>query len=213
MKHRKKSIWKLLFTSLPFMALLACGNMQKEDGLKVLLAEQQSTVIEEDLSREKDQNVSEGKKAAQGTEIDKMSTAFVHICGEVENPGVYEVSMDSRVCDVLNLAGGFTNRAAKSAINLAELVTDGMMVVVPSEEELREQSLQIQRQEAGMVNINTATADELGTLPGIGKSRAEAIIAYRQEYGDFSAIEDIMQVSGIKSGMFEDLKDKIYVDK
>lgn len=205
MKQGKKIIWITVLASLPIMAFLACGNVEDADGLVELLQEQQ---VMADDSRT---NVE--KESVSDPIQDRMRTAFVHICGEVKNPGVYEVNMDSRVCDVLNLAGGFTEEAAQNAINLAELVTDGMMVVVPSKEELKEISLKQEIQNAGLVDINTASLEELCTLPGIGKARAEAIIAYRQENGSFTTIEDIMLVSGIKSGMYEDLKDKIYVSK
>lgn len=205
MKHGKRIIWKTVLASLPVMAFLACGNVKEAEGLKELLQEQQETTE----SQETDIN----KEAVLNPPKGMGKTAFVHICGEVESPGVYEVSEDSRVCDVLHLAGGFTQDAAQNAINLAEHVTDGMMVVVPSEEEMKESSLQLKIKDAGLIDINTASMDELCTLPGIGKSRAEAIISYRQEYGCFTSIEDIMQVSGIKSGMYEDLKDKIYVSE
>lgn len=205
MKQGKKIIWITVLASLPIMAFLACGNVEDADGLVELLQEQQ--VMADDSRTDVE------KESVSDPIQDRMRTAFVHICGEVKNPGVYEVITDSRVCDVLNLAGGFTEEAAQNAINLAELVTDGMMVVVPSKEELKEISLKQEIQNAGLVDINTASLEELCTLPGIGKARAEAIIAYRQENGSFTTIEDIMLVSGIKSGMYEDLKDKIYVSK
>lgn len=205
MKQGKKIIWITVLASLPIMAFLACGNVEDADGLVELLQEQQ--VMADDSRTDVE------KESVSDPIQDRMRTAFVHICGEVKNPGVYEVNMDSRVCDVLNLAGGFTEEAAQNAINLAELVTDGMMVVVPSKEELKEISLKQEIQNAGLVDINTASLEELCTLPGIGKARAEAIITYRQENGSFTTIEDIMLVSGIKSGMYEDLKDKIYVSK
>lgn len=205
MKQGKKIIWITVLASLPIMAFLACGNVEDADGLVELLQEQQ--VMADDSRTDVE------KESVSDPIQDRMRTAFVHICGEVKNPGVYEVITDSRVCDVLNLAGGFTEEAAQNAINLAELVTDGMMVVVPSKEELKEISLKQEIQNAGLVDINTASLEELCTLPGIGKARAEAIIAYRQENGSFTTIEDIMLVSGIKSGMYEDFKDKIYVSK
>ena len=205
MKHEKKLIWKTVLASLPVMAFLACGNVKEAEELVDLLNEQQETA--------ENQKMDINQEAVFNTLQDIEKTAFVHICGEVESPGVYEVSEDSRVCDVLLLAGGFTEDAAQSAINLAEHVIDGMMVVVPSKEEMRESSLQLKVKDAGLVDINTASMEELCTLPGIGKSRAEAIITYRQEYGCFTSKEDIMLVSGIKSGMYEDLKDKIYVSE
>lgn len=205
MKQEKMRIWKTVLASLPVMAFLACGNAKEAQGLMELFSEQQETT---------ENDKTDNHREAVLDPVQYMEkTAFVHICGEVESPGVYEVSEDSRVCDVLLLAGGFTENAVQSAINLAEHVTDGMMVVVPSEEEMKEISLKQEIQNAGLVDINTASMEELCTLPGIGKARAEAIITYRQEYGCFTSKEDIMMVSGIKSGMYEDLKDKIYVSE
>lgn len=202
MKYKKKIIWKTILAGLPIMAFLACGSMKDPEGLVELLEEQQITTKEQKIS----DNEAEDPSSVE-------QTAYVHICGEVVIPGVYEVSADSRVCDVLLLAGGFTGNAAQSAVNLAEHVSDGMMVVVPSNEEFQESSIKQEIKDAGLIDINTASKEELCTLPGIGETRAEAIITYRQKNGSFTKVEDIMLVSGIKTGMYEDLKDKIYVSE
>ena len=138
-------------------------------------------------------------------------TAYVHICGEVESPGVYEVAEDARICDVLLLAGGFTKNAATDAVNMAQKVTDGMQVVVPSVEEAAERQALAEAEADGRVELNTATLEQLCTLPGIGESRARAILAYREEHGGFSVTEELMQVSGIKEGTFNRLRELIYI--
>lgn len=201
MKNTKKRIRNMLFTCLPMLLLLSCGAARQGDSLTLLLTEESGqTRGQEDCG---EQAVCEGAEEAPG------GTAFVHICGEVESPGVYEVSQEARICDVLLLAGGFTSEAATDAVNMARQVTDGMQIVIPSVQEAEQLAA---RQEAdGRVELNTATAAQLCTLPGIGESRAAAILAYREEHGGFRTAEELMQVSGIKQGMFERLKELVYV--
>ena len=140
---------------------------------------------------------------------------FVHVCGEVENPGVYELHDGQRIYEAIDAAGGFTQEAADSYLNLAEPVTDGMKVEVPSKEQAEAWRESSEAQNAGFsdarVNLNTATKEQLMTLNGIGESRAQDIIRYRQEHGKFEKIEDIMQISGIKESAFQKIKEDITV--
>lgn len=152
---------------------------------------------------------------------------FIYICGEVTSPGVYELPKDSRVADAILAAGGMTEEAAREYLNQAALLEDGQKVYVPSEEELKEPSqLNMQPDGSaagseglqgsgtgadGRVNLNTAGKAELMSLSGIGESRAEAILAYRQEYGRFESIEDIKKIEGIKEGIFSRIKDRLTV--
>jgi len=133
---------------------------------------------------------------------------MVHICGCVANPGVYAVLEGSRVYEVIELAGGFLPEAAESYLNLAQPVSDGQKLVVPSVDEVESDRYgQIADDtEDGLININTADKERLMTLPGIGETRAEAIIAWREQNGDFQTPEDIMQVSGIKTAAYEKIK-------
>lgn len=168
---------------------------------------------------------------------------FVHICGEVRNPGVYELKEGSRIFEAVDAAGGFTDDAAVELLNLAGKIYDGMKIVILSEEEAERLTEEERRgfshvegvglsggqtadgtvsggnagaganrgETDGLVNLNTASKQELMTLNGIGESRAEAIIQYRQESGGFSKIEDIMKVPGIKDAAFQKIKDRIKV--
>ena len=161
-----------------------------------------------------------------------LSTVFVHVCGCVENPGVYEFPEGSRIYEAIEAAGGITEEGAGDFLNLALPAEDGMKVEVPDRELarlLREQGISPEGtalgrgQTAGAdllggqapggpkVNLNTAGREELMTLDGIGETRAEAIIRYRETYGGFQTIEDVMNVSGIKEGAFEKIKDDITV--
>ena len=184
---------------------------------------------EEDAFRAGGGNTGEG---GNGVEI---STLFVHICGEVMRPGVYELPEGSRVYEAVEEAGGFTQDAAADYVNLAYILEDGWKIEIPSWENLETDgegkgngiSSGISADAGwtgngtgdfggdasgdGLVDINTATKQELITLPGVGESRAESIISYREKNGGFSKIEDIMKVEGIKDGMFAKMKDKICV--
>lgn len=142
---------------------------------------------------------------------------FVHVGGAVANPGVQELEEGSRVQDAVEAAGGFSDGAARDALNLARILQDGEQVVVPSEEDLAASAgtvnggLSASTAASGRVNINTASADELDALPGIGPATAEKIIADREANGPFSAVEDLKRVSGIGDKKYAELADSICV--
>lgn len=141
---------------------------------------------------------------------------YVHICGAVSEPGVYELKEGQRIYQVVELAGGYTPEAASDYLNLAETVADGMKLVVPARDELTEGSGgnlygTVLQEEAGRVNLNTASKEELMRLSGIGEARAEEIIRYRKTHGEFQVIEDIMKVPGIKDAAFQKIKEEITV--
>ncbi|MGN0342851.1 MAG: helix-hairpin-helix domain-containing protein [Roseburia sp.] len=145
-----------------------------------------------------------------GNSVREPAPCYVYICGAVEEPGVYEVPEGTRICDVILAAGGLTEDAAQETVNQAEPVTDGEMIRIPSQQE--ELMAAEAAEQDPRVDINSATAEELMTLPGIGESKAESIIAYREEHGGFSDIEDLMNISGIKEGVFDKIKDYIRVN-
>lgn len=154
---------------------------------------------------------------------------FVHICGAVAAPGVYVLPQGSRIYQAVEMAGGFLPEADSHFLNLAQPVADGMKITVWTSQEAETaegQGIEIPGNPSGYqgdgeaaaglkakpkVNINTAGKEELMTLRGIGASRAEDIIAYREKHGSFEKIEDIMKVSGIKDAAFEKIKDDITV--
>lgn len=162
--------------------------------------------------------------AVQETDESAAGSCFVHICGAVKFPGVYELPEGSRIFEAVELAGGLTEEACGEYQNQAQKITDGMKIYIPTTEQIEsgeaEQHLWTEEAEGtetssqteGKININTADKELLMTLPGIGESRAESIISYRDTSGSFAKIEDIMQVSGIKQGAYEKLKDKISID-
>lgn len=163
-----------------------------------------------------------------GKEADEASTkspsfCYVHICGAVLNPGVYEVPEGSRLYEVILLAGGLRADACDYLVNQAQAVNDGMQVYIPTVQEaqgeIAEQDISARdfRTEEGTddrdtrIDLNSATKEQLTTLPGIGETRAQAIIAYREAHGGFQKIEELMEVNGIKQGVYDRLKEMIKV--
>ena len=146
---------------------------------------------------------------------------IVHIIGEVSNEGIIKIKKDSRLVDVIEKAGGTTEEADLSKVNLAYQVKDGQKIYIPNinDKEIQEyiteepgDSIIIEGKEnKSKVNINTATQTELETLSGIGPSTALKIINYRKENGEFEQIEDIKNIPGIGEAKFENIKEEICV--
>lgn len=143
-------------------------------------------------------------------------TIAVHVSGAVAAPGVYELEEGARVADAVEHAGGFLEGAAENALNLARVLNDGEQVVVPTAEEHAAQQSAAEASGGaagvgGKVNINTASAEQLDTLPGVGESTAQKIIADREANGPFSSPEDLKRVSGIGDKKYAELADLITV--
>jgi competence protein ComEA len=145
----------------------------------------------------------------------------VYICGAVHNPNVYTLNEGSRIIDVLNMAGGALEDADLDQLNLAEKIHDSQKIYVPKKgEQIDKSPLKVENREGkafteeitdGLININTASAEQLMTLPGIGAAIAQNIIEYRESNGPFSSIEEIQNVSRIGQKTFLKIKDKITV--
>lgn len=144
----------------------------------------------------------------------------VDVEGAVASPGLYLVSADARVNDAVAAAGGMTSDADRQRVNLAQKVEDGMQVYVPSREEAPaatgttttgEGQASSSGASKGKVNLNTASAEELQTLSGIGPSLSQRIIDYRQANGPFKSVDDLRKVSGIGDARFKSLKDLVCV--
>ena len=166
----------------------------------------------------------------------QQAMIYVDVCGAVANPGVFQLAAGSRVFQAIEAAGGYLPEAALTCVNRAGVLTDGQQLYILTQEEMERQGLDpaemakasdgqmngsagtgqntgmaAQVQQDNRININTADEAQLTTLTGIGATRAQAIIAYREENGPFAAIEDIMNVQGIKEGTFAKIKDEIVV--
>lgn len=142
---------------------------------------------------------------------DMEEVIYVHVCGAVKNPDVYETLVGTRVYEVITMAGGVTEDGMADALNLAELVSDGQRITVPTYAEAEDLQSESGYSSNGLVNINEAGEDVLITLPGVGPAKAKSIIAYREENGSFQSIEDIMNITGIKEGLFNKIKDYISI--
>ena len=200
--------------------LNGCEKKEETSGIEEISLEEDG---EEASSGEEDSPEKTGEETREkGQEPEQETDAiFVYVCGQVAAPGIYEVSAGARVDQAIEMAGGTLEGASPESLNLAQQAEDGQKIYVPSKEEAEAGTFpqddswgaasSSREQGGGKVNLNTADLEELMTLTGIGQTRAEAIITYREEEGAFQAPEDIMKVDGIKEGIYEKLKDEITV--
>ena len=170
----------------------------------------------------RDEAAASGIASSDGTDT-APGEVYIYICGAVKKPGVYTFDHLPRLSEVVDDAGGFTKKADVTSVNLAMQLSDGAQIVVAAKGERTEAAGgtgQASRGAAGnpgatssadKININTAAADDLMRIPGIGEAKAALIISYRSEHGSFSKPEDLMQISGIKEGIFARIKDYICV--
>lgn len=139
----------------------------------------------------------------------------VYICGEVKKPGVYELHEGDRLIKLISLAGGITEKGDENSINMSVKLKDEDYIRIPTKLNENASGNQIQSSTgydfSGKININTASLEELKTLPRIGDALASRILEYRTKNGPFKDIKDIKNVSGIGEKMFENIKDKICV--
>ncbi|MCM1272304.1 MAG: ComEA family DNA-binding protein [Clostridium sp.] len=150
--------------------------------------------------------------AISTTAVPRDGLLAVYVCGAVANPGVYYMEQGSIKQDALHAAGGFSGEADEEYINLAEGISAGEKIYFPSRDETEAYLSIVQEEASGLVNINTADVETLMTLPGIGKSKAKAIVEYREEHGSYKSVDDIKQISGIKDGVYNNIKDYICVE-
>ncbi len=182
------------------------------------------------------------KKVASKEKIEEKKKIMVDIKGEVLNPGLYSLDEGSRVQDVINIAGGLTETGDTTVINLGKKITDEMVIIIYSKEEVEnfkqtkeilgqvinscensydglsnnacieldiEENTTNKQELSGPISINSATIEQLQTLPGIGEAKAKSIIEYREEHGGFANIEDIKNISGIGEALFAKIKENI----
>lgn len=208
-----------------------CGCADRETEL--LLEEEQeelSAQAEETADKEQEKDLASPEEAVtekpSSVPAQPPEEIYVDVCGAVVQPGVYAMKSDSRVFQAIEAAGGFLPDAAGTSINQACALSDGQQIYVPTKEEAEKNGEALaddvfagaetgensQPEESGKVNLNTADAAALQTLSGIGESKAQAILAYREEHGGFSSIEELMDVPGIKENTFIKIKDKIAVE-
>lgn len=181
-----------------------------------------------DIFKDKEEIKEEEEGQKEDSEDKKI---IVDIKGMVASPGVYEVNSTARVNDVITMAGGLIEGADTTLINLAKIVADEMTIIIYSKEEVTEKlkdeicvcecplitndacinNSSSSVNEGALININTATKEELMTISGIGEAKADDIIKYRESNGNFKSIDEIKNVSGIGDSLFEKIKDYITV--
>ncbi len=187
--------WKQTFLIVLCMAVLTGCRKQEDISLQSLHQEEQGS--SEDI---------------EVTSQEQSTTLYVYVCGHVKEPGVYPLTNGARICDALEQAGGVLEDGNAESLDQAVPVTDGQTIYVPGMEEMQETAGRDKTSEDdGLVDINQADADMLMTLPGIGESKASVIIQYREEHGAFQTIEELMNIPGIKQGVFDKIKNCIKV--
>jgi len=214
----------ILIVSMLLLGCLGCSNshenmMQTVDLKSITTEETSSDGIEIEVEQISTDNIIVTEEAIEKTKI------FVYVCGAVQNAGVYSLPDSTRIYEAIVQAGGYAEGAAVEYLNQAEIVYDGQRVYVPTLTEVEQDKIAFVAEEdpkvvlsaatkesvSNLININTATAEQLMTLSGVGEAKAKSIITYREVNGVFGAIEDIMKVEGIKEGMFAKIKNAITV--
>lgn len=231
------TVMLILCGTLFLTGLTGCKSREAQfliEGLQEAKAEVDAESSEEKTSGQKSKVEADEKKS--DSEEMQPEMIYVDVCGAVANPGVFQLAAGSRVFQAIEAAGGYLPEAALTCVNRAGVLTDGQQLYILTQEEMERQGLDpaemagasdgqmngsagtgqntgmtAQVQQDNRININTADEAQLTTLTGIGATRAQAIIAYREENGPFAAIEDIMNVQGIKEGTFAKIKDEIVV--
>ena len=174
----------------------------------------------DDIKQEENNNVIEEIQNYEIKETNKIDTIKVDIKGEILNPGVYELELGKRIIDVVDLSGGFTSNAVTTNVNLSKKIYDEMVIIIPDKGNVceviqnfnnsKEEDNTMKQPNDGLVNINTASKEQLLNLTGVGESKADAIIEYRKQ-NKFESIEDIMNIPGIKESLFNKIKDEITI--
>ena len=231
MQQKKKYLFRLSALILLCGVLSGCGFQKEvlleysghtweaavqkgEDSRNKESQDEEVQVITGQITRETVSNEKEngGTTSMNASDPDMI---YVHICGQVVHPGVYQVPADARVFSVIQMAGGLTEEAAEAGVNQAQTLVDGQMIYVPASGEevsgMTDTNSTSDSAGNGKVNINTADLETLMGLPGIGEGKARSILQYRQEQGAFRSIEEIMNVDGIKEGTYSKFKDQITI--
>ena len=193
-------------------------NQESKTNAEKEIQEETSSIVQETPLRQ-EQSVNDINKSIVAEPIPTMVTTVpVYICGAVKIPGVYYVSSHAIVDEVIKLCGGFTEEADSVAINLAAPIIPNEKIIVPKVGEEIDKTItsydnkiETSSSKTTLININTASSNELMSLPGIGEVKAQAIIQYRETIESFRTIEELKEVSGIGDKTFEKLKDLITV--
>ena len=224
-KYLNKILINAILMVLIILCFSACGKDKKPN---VFLSEKENESKTEGIANNNADSHSNNEDVNSKEILDKETldkvlpkVIYVQVNGAVNNPGVYKIEKEMRVFEVIELAGGVTTEASTEAINMARPVTDEMVIYVPTNEEVNLgfseeketvfEDYKLDDSEKILVNINTASIEELMSLSGIGEVKAKQIIDYREENGVFKDISELMNISGIKQSAFDKIKDYITV--
>ena len=220
-RKRKKFVAVLAAVLLAQACFLLAGceaGEKPEDGLEELEVSSGGENAGDSGGKAAEKSGGDSGQAAgeHGGDVSGEGDVYVYVCGAVNAPGVYELKEGARVFEAIQLAGGLTEAAAADAVNQARIVTDGEQIRVPTVEEAQNQGAGVAGEvtegtENNKININTAGKEELMMLTGIGEAKAESIMDYREKNGSFTSIEELMQIEGIKEGVFNKIKDDITI--
>lgn len=205
LKKLRKYIGLSIFIILSLIYSNSCIRQKTQARIETKESIQDSLEVEQDKAVE--------ETSAESTDTEKI---YVYICGQVNKEGVYELFAGARLVELVEMAGGFSENADKTYNNLAMHLEDEQQIYIPSIGENLAKNSQItsisKENRGDKINLNTATKEELMSLRGLGSSKAEQIIEYRNKNGGFKSIEDIMNIKGIKKAAFNKIKDSIYVE-
>ncbi|MDE7274450.1 MAG: helix-hairpin-helix domain-containing protein [Lachnospiraceae bacterium] len=226
-KTNKKFIFRekyvCMLCVIAFVLLCGCAS-ERDEVMMTLINNEEAAIPASDSENVTEVPLVDEMIDAEAEIEEESQQVYIYVCGAVQLPGVYRLKQGSRLYEAVELAGGLTGDADENCLNMAREITDGEQVVIltqeeafarkeagtytyPGESAMQETAAKV----SGLVNINTATLAELTSVSGIGESRAQAIIDYREQHGSFGSIEDIKKVDGIKDGLFSKIKDKITI--
>ncbi len=216
--NRKNVILTVLFL-LYLNLFTGCnqGNKAEVTGSYDISTNEETDVQQSVKSSEPD---SDESKENDNSSSDTNENIVVYVCGAVNLPGVYTLTSKQRIADAVSAAGGFSDDAQTDAVNLAGIPCDGDKIRIPFQGEEINENNSAEEQDSGnnseikddRININTADKSLLMSISGVGEAKADAIISYREKNGNFKAVEEIMNIEGIKEGVFNKIKDKICVN-
>ncbi len=211
MKKRKARIMVIIFLVIIIITMYYVAD----------LIQNKKTVTYSDLMVNEQENI-QPVHTIEEENVMNQNNIKVYITGAVQKAGVIELTYGARIVDAIEKAGGTTDKADLSKVNLAYCLEDGQKLYIPCEGERVEEYITLENEEGiievtdssdtnSKININKATEEQLQAIPGVGPAMAQKIVQYRKEKGDFKSIEDIKNVSGIGDKKFEGLKQYIII--
>lgn len=229
---REKKIWLLSILLIALFSSVVFAMLKDKDRMEMVELELVLEGRTQDQHGEDNDQSNETEKSDENAQNEEDHQAkedieyYVDVKGAVHQPGVYQLTEGARVMDALEKAGQIREDGTTDHINLAQKIYDGMVIYIPTVDEIDEDQLQAAlmaqaspgegaqgtgqiSSSSNKININRASAEELQKLPGVGASRAQDIVNYRTEKGDFQSLEDLMNISGIGPKIFERLKELI----